>query len=61
MNGRMLTVRLGCVALAVLVIVPLARFVFPAAAAEIGSFPFNAIEAVVTTTIGFGLYSLFFA
>jgi hypothetical protein len=60
MDRRTLTVRLGCVALAVCVIVPLARFVFPIAVGEIGTIPFNAIEAVVTTSIGFGLYSLLF-
>lgn len=60
MDRKALTVRLACVALAVCVIVPLARYVFPAAAGEIGPMPFNAIEAVVTTSLGFGLYTLFF-
>ena len=52
--------RLLCVALVVAVIFPLGRFVFPMIGHDIGETPFGAIEAVVSTTLGFGLYAILF-
>lgn len=60
MRRNLLFGRLACIALALCVIVPLGRLVFPAVADAIGPTPFNMIEAVVTTTIGFGLYAALF-
>jgi len=53
--------RLLCVALVVAVIFPLGRFVFPMIGHDIGETPFGAIEAVVSTTLGFGLYAVLFS
>lgn len=52
--------RLLCVALVVAVIFPLGRFVFPMIGHDIGETPFGALEAVVSTTLGFGLYAILF-
>ena len=60
MDRKRVLIRLACVALAVCVVVPLGRLVFPEAVGFIGAMPFNAIEAVVTTTLGFGLYAALF-
>ena len=60
MDRKLLVIRLACVALAVCVVVPLGRLIFPAAIDFIGPTPFNMIEAVVTTTLGFGLYAALF-
>lgn len=57
---RLLMVRVACVALALCVVVPLGRLVFPTIADAIGPTPFNTLEAVVTTTLGFGLYAALF-
>lgn len=53
-------IKLACVALAVCVVVPFGRLLFPAVANFIGPTPFNTIEAMVTTTLGFGLYTALF-
>ena len=53
--------RLLCVALLVAVIFPLGRFVFPMIGHDIGETPFGALEAVVSTTLGFGLYAILFS
>jgi hypothetical protein len=52
--------RLMCVALIVAVVFPLGRMVFPLIAHEIGETPFGAIEAVLSTSLGFGLYAALF-
>jgi hypothetical protein len=60
MDRKLLLIRLACVALALCLVVPLGRLLFPAVADAIGAMPFNALEAVVTTTLGFGLYAALF-
>jgi hypothetical protein len=60
MNHRTVTARVACVAIVACLIVPLAQMLFPTAASEIGALSFNAIEAVVTTTLGFALYTVLF-
>ena len=59
-ENKRLVARLACVGLLVCVIFPLGRLVFPMAADAIGAFPFTALEAVVTTTLGFGLFETLF-
>jgi hypothetical protein len=49
-----------CVALVVSLIFPAGRMLFPLIAHEIGTTPFGAIEAVVSTSLGFGLYAALF-
>jgi hypothetical protein len=58
-KGRLAT-RVACVGLIVCVVFPLGEMVFPTVAELIGEFPFTAIEAVVTTTLGFGLFEVLF-
>lgn len=52
--------RLLCVALIVAVMFPAGRLLFPLIAHQIGETPFGAIEAVVSTSLGFGLYAALF-
>ncbi len=52
--------RLLCVALVVSVMFPVGRMLFPMIDHEIGTGPFGALEAVVSTTLGFGIYAMLF-
>ena len=58
MRRKSVVARLICVVLVACVIVPLGQVLVPGEV--IGTFVFNAAEAVVTTTIGFALYALLF-
>ena len=60
MSQSSLINRLMCVALIVAVVFPLGRLVFPMIGHDIGETPFGAIEAVISTTLGFGLYAVLF-
>lgn len=55
-----LAARLACVALVVSVVFPLGRMLFPYLGGELGAMQFSALEAVVSTTVGFGIYTAFF-
>jgi len=55
-----LAARVACVGLVVIMVFPLGRILFPYVAGEVGSLQFSALEAVLSTTIGFGLYAVFF-
>ena len=59
-ENRQLLLRLACVAAVVCVVFPIGRMVFPEASAAIGAFPFAAIEATVTATLGFSLFEVLF-
>jgi hypothetical protein len=61
-NPRMMrfAARLACVALVVSVVFPLGRMLFPYLGGELGAMQFSALEAVLSTTVGFGLYTAFF-
>ena len=52
--------RVTCVALVVSLMFPAGRLLFPLIAHDIGTTPFGAIEAVISTTLGFGLYAVLF-
>jgi hypothetical protein len=56
---RSLLGRLLCIALVAAVMLPLGRLLFPYVSAELSRMQFQAIEAVVGATIGFGLYAAF--
>jgi hypothetical protein len=49
-----------CVALVAALMMPLGRALFPLIGSEIGALPFDTIEAIVSTTLGFGLYAAMF-
>jgi hypothetical protein len=55
-----LAARLACVALVVSIVFPLGRALFPYVGAEFGILQYSALEAVVSTTVGFGIYTAFF-
>jgi len=65
-GGRMkqsllrLAARLACVALVVSIVFPLGRMLFPYVGVEFGVVQFAALEAVLSTTVGFGIYTAFF-
>jgi len=65
-RGRMnqnllkLAARVACVALVVSVVFPLGRMLFPYVGAEFGVLQFSAPEAVLSTPVGFGIYTTFF-
>jgi hypothetical protein len=58
-SGRVAT-RLACVGLVVCVVFPVGQMVFPEAVEAIGEFTFTSIEAVVTATVGLGLFEVLF-
>ena len=60
MSNSSLINRLMCVGLIVAVVFPLGRMVFPLIGHDIGETPFGAIEAVLSTSLGFGLYAALF-
>jgi hypothetical protein len=55
-----LIIKVLCVAAVVAVVFPLGRMVFPHVAHMLDSFQFDAIEAVVSATLGFSIYTAIF-
>jgi hypothetical protein len=53
-------VKLACVAVVVVVVFPLGMMLFPYIADEIGGIPFKTLEAMVSATLGLGLYAALF-
>ncbi|HEY1544197.1 MAG TPA: hypothetical protein VGG01_17495 [Xanthobacteraceae bacterium] len=60
MKRAPLTTKLMCVALVASVMMPLGREVYPYIASLMDALKFDAVEAVVSTTIGFALYAAMF-
>ncbi|HET7192066.1 MAG TPA: hypothetical protein VFI98_09170 [Pseudolabrys sp.] len=59
MLDRATLTRLLCVTLVAVVMLPLGRALFPYVSHELTGMQFQAIEAVVSATVGFGIYSIF--
>ena len=55
---RVLLVRLTCVALVAAVMLPLGSAVFPYVSHALDGTAFQALEAVISATVGFGISSL---
>ncbi len=53
-------VKVACVALVATVMFPVGKMLFPYIAPEIGTMTFGAIEAMVSATLGFSIYSALF-
>ena len=53
-------IKLMCVALVVTVMFPLGHAVYPFVAPVMSGGGFEALEAVVSATLGFGIYALLF-
>jgi hypothetical protein len=60
LNKYPLITKVVCVALVVTVIFPAGQALFPVISHAIGETPFSAIEAVLSTSLGFGLYAILF-
>jgi hypothetical protein len=53
-------IKLGCVAAVVVVVFPLGMMLFPYLTDDMGGTPFKTLEAVLSATLGFGLYAALF-
>jgi hypothetical protein len=51
--------KLLCVALVAAIVLPVGRLLFPYVSHEMTGMQFQAIEAVLSATVGFGIYSIF--
>jgi hypothetical protein len=51
--------KLLCIALVATVMLPVGRMLFPYVSADLSQTQFQALEAVVSATIGFGIYGIF--
>lgn len=60
MAHKPIVLKLLCVALVACLVFPLGRMAYPFIAHEIGDLQFGAIQAVLSATLGFGLYAVFF-
>jgi hypothetical protein len=56
--NRAIVIRLLCVALVAAVMLPLGSAVFPYVSHALDGTQFQALEAVLSATLGFGIYSL---
>jgi hypothetical protein len=59
MCERPLIIRLLCVALVAAVMLPIGNILFPYFGGQLSGTQFHALEAVVTTTVGFGIFAFF--
>jgi uncharacterized membrane protein len=59
MIDRPFIAKLLCIGLVAAVMLPLGRMLFPYVSADLTQMQFQAIEAVVSATVGFGLYGIF--
>jgi hypothetical protein len=53
-------IKLACVAAVVVIVFPLGMMLIPYLADEMGDTPFKTIEALVSATLGLGLYAALF-
>jgi hypothetical protein len=59
MIDRALVMKLVCVALVAAVMLPAGTYLFPYLSGELSGTQFQALEAVVSTSLGFGIFALF--
>lgn len=59
MIDRAILTKLLCVALVAAVMLPVGHVLFPYVSDQLSGIQFKAIEAVVSATVGFGIYSVF--
>jgi hypothetical protein len=60
MGKNSMLVKLACVGLVATVMFPVGRMLFPYIGPEIGGVTFGAIEAMLSTTLGFSIYAVLF-
>lgn len=56
---RPFIVKLLCIGLVAAIMLPIGRLLFPYVSAELSRIQFQALEAVVSATLGFGIYGVF--
>ena len=59
MIDQTMIARILCVALVAFIMLPVGHLLFPYVSGELSGIEFRAIEAVVSATAGFGIYSIF--
>lgn len=59
MIDRALIMKLMCVALVAAVMLPAGTYLFPYISGKLSGTQFQALEAVVSTSLGFGIFALF--
>lgn len=59
MIDRPILIKLLCVALVAAVMLPVGHVLFPYVSDQLSGIQFKTIEAVVSATFGFGIYSVF--
>ena len=59
MPDRPLLAKILCVGLVAALMVPAGHILFPYVSGELSGMQFQAIEAVVSATVGFGIYAFF--
>ncbi len=58
MLDKAVVTKLLCVALVAAIVLPVGRMLFPYVSHELTGMQFQAIEAVLSATVGFGIYSI---
>jgi hypothetical protein len=59
MIDRPLVTRLLCVAMIAAIMLPVGRLLFPYLSGELSGMQFQALEAVLSATVGFGISNIF--
>jgi hypothetical protein len=59
MIDRPFIAKILCIAAVAAVMLPIGGMLFPYVSAELSQIQFQAIEAVISATVGFGLYGIF--
>ncbi len=59
MTEKPFVIKLLCVALVAAVMLPFGRMLFPHLGGDISGTQFHALEAVISATLGFGIYGVF--
>ena len=59
MFDKSVVTKLLCVALVAAIVLPVGRLLFPYVSHELTGIQFQAIEAVLSASVGFGIYSIF--
>jgi hypothetical protein len=59
MIDRPFIAKLLCIALVAAVMLPVGRMLFPYVSADLSQMQFQTLEAVLSATVGFGIYGIF--
>jgi hypothetical protein len=59
MTDRPFVAKLLCIALVAAIMLPVGRMIFPYFSADLSRIQFQALEAVLSASVGFGIYGIF--